>query len=162
VDKNSAKELDKLAKERKQEELIHKQFIKSVRDKLINNKNSNSNHPYHQVVEINRKLKYINEDVYNEKDIYRVTKLKSRKLALIRKLIREHDEEEKSEKPQPIAKRTRTNRAKQNSDELNRITRKYNATKIRSAKTRTTAFDQTSNVNAGSSRNNTRSAKPKL
>jgi hypothetical protein len=91
VEKNSAQELDNLAKLIKAEQTIQQEFVKATRKSIQNQTNFRLVYTYQKIVVINKELKAINDDIYlsignYEINIKRVNKLRQKKKVLLNEL----------------------------------------------------------------------------
>lgn len=91
MEKNSAQKLDNLAKSIKTDHIIQQEFVRATRKSIQNQTNFRLVYTYQRVVEINKKLKAINDDIYlsignYETNIEGVNKLRRKKKSLLSKL----------------------------------------------------------------------------
>ena len=91
MEKNSAQRLDNLAKSIKTDLRIQQEFVRATRKSIQNQTNFRLVYTYHRVIEINKKLKAINDDIYlsignYETNIEGINKLRQKKRSLLNEL----------------------------------------------------------------------------
>jgi hypothetical protein len=91
VEKNSAKKLDNLAKLIKEDQRDQQEFVKAVRRGILNQTNFRVVYTYQRIIEINKNLKAINNDIYlsignYETNIEKVNQLRQKKSSILNKL----------------------------------------------------------------------------
>jgi predicted transcriptional regulator len=91
VEKNSAQKLDNLAKNIRREQKLQLEFTRIVRRSIQNQTNFRVVYTYQAIVEINKVIKIINEDIYlsignYEVNIEKINQLRQKKNLILRYL----------------------------------------------------------------------------